>query len=251
MSIDAFIDWLIGEAGAGWVFGTVSLIALIASYFRRKRPAHVVVEEVELFDTIEVHKEIRDKVQVAFDGMPVGNLSQFRARVFNSGTNPISADKITLQFSDTCKIIAASLESSNEGEKIGYRDNKVAFSWEYLNPFSDHKHAIELLVLADGELDGVEIRGSGSGWSARHKRLPTRKERRRELRKVAVSYGVILLLFMLYSRFVVEQVFGISRQEWSLRAFLALLPALGIMGIHFYWVRRIYGRLERTRLTRR
>ena len=72
------------EAGAGWVFGTVSLFALIASYFRRKRPNRVIVEDIRRFESIAVHDDVKAKVNVQFDGAPVKGFSMVRAVTLGS-----------------------------------------------------------------------------------------------------------------------------------------------------------------------
>lgn len=162
----------------------------------------------------------------------------------------IPANQVTLEFTGAIRVVSATLESSNKGEKIGCRDNKVAFSWEFLNPFREHHHAIELLVLADGELNCLKICGSGPGWSSRHKRLPTKKERKSETRKLRYSLIMFAACLFGYFRFV-EFIFGIPGSELSFRSFLTAIPMFVVCILYYFWIKHVLRRLDRTRLTRR
>jgi hypothetical protein len=89
MDKQSFFLWLFSDAGAGWVFGLVSLIGLIISYTRKNRFQRIIFKELRKRSLVDIKKSIRNKIKITFDEKPVSGLSQIHAAIFNDGVNVI------------------------------------------------------------------------------------------------------------------------------------------------------------------
>jgi hypothetical protein len=238
MESKSFLDWLFSEAGAGWIFGIVSLIGFLLSLLLRKRPNRLVCKEVNRTSLIKIRKEVRDNIDVTFCKEHVKNLALVEMVIFNKGSDVIRDILLTVKFLKDTKVLSASLESVPENLEVTtdfIESNQAKIKIPFLNPIRPHKHRIKAIILCDGDIQKYKVIGSGEGWSVQLLRIPNKKESKR---KFYIMSGIIFITFLLstfvYSPFV-ERHWGIPYTEISLRAFLIYLPVILIIFATFLW----------------
>lgn len=247
MESKGFLDWLFSEAGAGWIFGIVSLIGLLLSLLLRKRPNRLVCKEVGRTSLVKIRKEVRDNIDVSFNNEPVKNLALVEMDIFNKGSEVIRDILLTVKFSKNTRILATSFKVVPENLTVttdSIESNQAKIKIPFLNPIRPHKHRIKANIVCDGDIEKYKVIGSGEGWSVQSLRFPSKKELER---RTLIMFGVLFIEFLL-ANFVyfpfVERHWGISSAESSLRAFLASLPIILILFATFllgrkviYWLR--------------
>jgi hypothetical protein len=242
MESKSFLDWLFSEAGAGWIFGIVSLIGLLLSLLLRKRPNRLVCKEVNRTSLIKIRKEVRDNIDVTFYKEPVKNLALVEMVIFNKGSEVIRDILLTVKFSKNTRVLATPLKVVPENLAVttdSIESNQVKIKIPFLNPIRPHKHRIKANIVCDGDIEKYKVIGSGEGWSVQSLRLPSKKESERSF---WIMSGVFFIAYLL-STFVyfpfVERHWGISSTEFSLRAFLASLPFILILFATFLLGRKV------------
>lgn len=245
--MERFLAWLFSAAGAGWAVGIVAIISLLYTYLVRKRPNRLICKEVSRTSLVKIRKEVRDKIDVSFNNNPVKNLAQVEMDIFNKGSEVIRDILLTVNFSKKTRVLATSFEAIPENlvvtmDSIG--SNQIRIKIPFLNPIRPHKHRIKAIIVCDGDTEKYKVIGSGEGWSVQSLRLPSKKESGKSYWKMMAALFIELLLGWFVFFPFIERHWGISPSEWSLRAFLALLPfnlivlvtiLLGRKGI--YWPR--------------
>lgn len=247
--MERFLAWLFSAAGAGWAVGIVAIIGLLYTYLVGKRPNRLICKEVSRTSLVKIRKEVRDKIDVSFNNNPVKNLAQVEMYIFNKGSEVIRDILLTVKFLKNTRILATSFEVIPENLAVttdSIESNQIKIKIPFLNPIRPHKHRIRLNMLCDGDIEKYKVIGSGEGWSVQSLRFPSKKESIKSYWKMMAALFIeTLLAWFVYVPFI-ERHWGISSSEWSLRAFLTLLPFilivfvtiwLGRKGI--YWMRDI------------
>lgn len=222
-----FTKWLFSEAGAGWVFGFVSLAALVVAVFNRKKPNRLVVNEVRKIKLANVKKQVGGKVKITYDSKPVEDLGQLEFEIFNEGTNTIKEPEISCFLSENTQILDTSIISStgnfpSENHTDGH---KTTIKFPYVNPYREHRHVIKLLINFNGQAEITRFEGTGEGWSVRHKPSWTSRQEQRAMivgmASVFVSGVGSLLLTELAERF-----WGLSADTFNLFNLLLTSPMI-------------------------
>ena len=237
MESKSFLDWLFSAAGAGWTVGIASLIGLLYTYLVRKRPNKLVCKEVSRTSLVKIREEVRDKINVSFNNNPVKNLAQVEMDIFNKGSEVIKNILLTVKFSKNTRVLATSFEVVPENLAVtmdSIKSNQVKIKITFLNPIRPHKHRIKVNIVCDGDIEKYKVIGSGEGWSVQSLRFPSKKElEKRRWKTTAALFIELLLAWFVYIPFI-ERHWGISSSEYSLRAFLTLLPFILIFLTTFW-----------------
>lgn len=214
-------DWLYTNAPAAWISAVVAFVSFVVLLISRKKPKRLVVKDMSSLSMVRIRPKIKKRISLSFDGTVVKSLGQVELQIFNEGSEEIKQPSLTVELPKESKIINVEITpQESRREIIGC---KTIISFDYINPFRDHKQIYNVSILADGEIDPVKISGSGEGWSTRHISFPTNKQMRRGL--AFWAFGIIAFLIVGYFYFqYIEKTFGISKHEISLRSVLASLP---------------------------
>lgn len=229
------IDWIFSEAGAGWVFGVVSSAVLVITRIRKARPSRLIFRETQNIEPVTIRDDMRDRISIRFDGEPVENLGQVEANLLSSGGKVIESPEITVAFPSGVRILDALLVDKPKDGFVTYEGNKAIIKLPFLNPHREHQHVERVSFTLSGKAERLLVGGMGQGWSVRHLRMPTRKERRRTGRRYLLATEVGLLLSVLYG-LVLARWFGIPMSEISLRAFIYYLPPFLLWAVLFVLV---------------
>jgi hypothetical protein len=238
-----YINWLFSEAGAGWVFGVVSLIALLVSFIKRKTQ-RIVFNEIARQSLVSISKSVREKVSISFDDVPVERLSQLKAELINTGSKVIRNATVTIEVPQALTLLDVSFqgEFGKKVAKIEIKDKKVSLTLPYLNPIKPHSHKVLISILLDGRLKDLKVYGSGEGWSVRHSTVQKTLVRQLTLLTVIMLLGFGLSLTYV---FFMEYISGIGRSEVSWRAFRFALPAFILLIAVGVWAFRRTRRIIR------
>lgn len=192
----AFVDWLFSDAGAGWVFGTVSLAVLFASWLSRRRVQKIVCEEAGKVSLIKIWDIVKDRIAISFDGTPVERLALLEVAISNEGMETIRDISLDVIFPQNTKVLKPDTQSTPEipGLSVGAQieDNQLRVHIPYLNPRRKHKHKVRLRVVVDGDVEDVRIAGGGEGWSVEQVRIPSMKVLRK---RALIMISSLLLAF--------------------------------------------------------
>lgn len=236
--MEIFLSWLFSSAGAGWIFGVLTLVALLITRNKDFKPSRIVVKEERRIEPITVKKSIKDKISISFDGREVENLGQLFIDIYNEGNKSITNPKISIQLPSDIKILSCEFVGSNLGS-IEIDENIATVSFDYLNPYSEHKHIELLSFVTDGIADNISAQGSGDGWSIRHVALPTVKQGRRDTKIFFIGLVALFIALIAYT-FWLDIYHGIPRNEISVRAFIAFLPgAVPLVAWVIFWYNRL------------
>jgi hypothetical protein len=163
--MSSFVTWLFSEAGAGWVFGVVSLLTLVISFLYRRKGRHVVFRELETASLIDIRKEVRDRIKVIYDGREIHALGFIQGELFNPGFDVIKDCYITLSLPKPAHIIDVVAVSSLDGctLAITFQDQIATVAVPFLNSYRGHRHTVVVAMTYDGDPEDVAIVGSGAG----------------------------------------------------------------------------------------
>ncbi len=193
----AIVDWLFSDAGAGWVFGTVSLAVLFASWLSRRRAQKIVCEEAGKVSLIKILDIVKDRIAISFDGTPVEGLALLEIAISNEGMETIRDISLDVIFPQNTKVLKADAQITPEIPGLcvdaQIEDNQLRVRIPYLNPRRKHKHKVRLRVVVDGDVENVRIAGGGEGWSVEQVRIPSMKVLRK--RVLIVSSSLLLVIF--------------------------------------------------------
>jgi hypothetical protein len=216
------ISWIFSPAGAGWVFGVVSLLALIITRGRDLRPRRVVVQELRRVEPISIRANLKDRIKITFDGNDVKSLGQIEASIFNEGKDTIKEPEISIEFPENIKVIDATVSESSANGIAEWAGNVAHLKFKFLNAKKEHRHIEKVSIITSGLIDRIKVTGGGEGWSVRHIHLPTAAEQRTASRRMlwsSIIFFVIMLADLLIARFL-----GIGMDEVSPRANMVVLP---------------------------
>lgn len=239
--MSGFVTWLFSEAGAGWVFGVVSLLTLVISILYQRKGRHVVFRELETASLIDIRKEVRDRIKVSYDGCEIHALGFIQGELFNPGLDVIKDCHITLSLPQPAKIIDVAAVSSLEDCTLAttVQDRIATVSVPFLNSYRGHRHTVVVAMTYDGDPQDVAIVGSGAGWSL--ERIGVLGSSVQRWRPLIPILGILLSIFIVRYWYMgwLEQRFGIADNEVSFRAFVGALPFLVVVLFFFGWLHLI------------
>jgi hypothetical protein len=244
MDADSFTKWLFSDAGAGWIFGLVSLIVLIISALRRKAIQRVIFQELSRRSLVLISEQIRNKINISFDNQPVENLSQLQANVINGGLDIIKEPTLKIYVPGAKKFLDVSIEGEFGSQSATFivNDKNVEIKLPFINPVKQHSHRIIISLLMDGDMEGLQVRGNGEGWSIQHEMLGRRLKR--HLKASLALYWLVCLVYIAYGFIFVPRTFGISVTEWSWRALVVTSPFLLTFALLLVWTIRLARRIS-------
>lgn len=184
--MESFLAWLIGEAGAGWIFGFFGLIGAIYAWRVRERPPYVVVQEIDAFKLLNIHHSQRDTLEVYFSTKPgerkaIFYLMQREIIIYNNGTKDIN-EEIQLELealfppqesSEQEPILSLASDFDQVDFSLKYDKpnanliQKFTLTIPYLNSYPTHKQFIRVHLIADRPFALDLIKGIGRGWSTK------------------------------------------------------------------------------------
>ena len=220
--MDKFLSWLFSSAGSGWIFGVLSLTALIITRRKDIKPSRIVIEEKRRIEPIVVKKDIKNKISISYDGRKVDELGQIIVDIYNEGNKAITNPSLTIQFPEAIEILNGELVNSNSGT-VEVDKNTASISFNFLNSIKEHRQVEQLSLVTSGVADKIKVNGGGEGWSIRHITLPT-KEQVNKNAKMFLSGITILVIGMFFYGAWLDFAYGISMNEISIRAFIGYLP---------------------------
>jgi len=139
MDAAELLRWIFSEAGAGWVFGLVSLSALLASFLRRRRPGRVLIRDLYRTSLVLIRPDVRERIGVTLDGSPVSSLGALELEITNEGSEVIRNAQVTIDFGAGTRVLEASRSADLADLPVGIerRDGSLVVTLPYLNPFKD------------------------------------------------------------------------------------------------------------------
>lgn len=221
--MDTFLNWLIGEAGAGWVIGILGTVGGVYVWLNRERAPRVFLQEVDSVRLLDIHESQRNKLRISYgdeeeNSRHIDSLEQREIVIYNNGTKDILEPlSITVKFvsrTNSRKVQQDELfwrlifdEISCTASPI-YEDGNVIgaqISIPYLNSFPVHSHYVRAYLISEHYIELELIKGIGKGWSANLNTASTL----RNLQKLVASYlywiinvsGLVFALLMLLQIF--------------------------------------------------
>ena len=87
----SFWDWLVGEAGAGWIVGFIGLLLSLYAWLHRECAPKVIVQEVNSIRLLDIHSTQRESLSVFYTDsegqqVRVQDLQQEEVVIYNNGT---------------------------------------------------------------------------------------------------------------------------------------------------------------------
>ena len=225
------------ENAAGWIVAAVAMIGLFLQWRSRKRPRLLVCREVARMSLVSIKRKARDRIAILFDDKPVANLAQMEVDVTNDSNEVIRDIALHLRFHDETRILDISYTPDPENLQVSTQSveaNAAQITIPFMNPSREHNHRIRASIVCDGDVEGIEVLGGGAGWSVKMKSLPSEQQARRRngIGLAVVAVTTIAAMVYIWST---SWLFDIPGDEWSARAFLAVLPALAVAGPTYLW----------------
>lgn len=176
MDAQDILNWLVGEAGAGWIFGIVSTVLLIRTELRRRRPQIIYFEERANTSLLSYDPVLRDQTEISFGETRVAALSLVEGCIYNSGTDVAREITVWMRFPSETRVLQAFLSGNSREQEIqvAIEDSSARLDIPYLNPEREHGHRLCVALFVDGK-STVEFAGSGPGWSVRKSEAYSRR----------------------------------------------------------------------------
>jgi hypothetical protein len=175
-----WIQWLTNEAISNYIVFIAGIIVgimgrLIAQRLTRKRPSLIRVEKSFQGQLVSIDAEVKDKLQVTYDGRPIDELYQAIFTVNNTGDEPIEDIEITfyLQGFEEHDFLEAVLTNAEEIQKIkvsplGPDFNAFAIHLPFLNPRRKYEDYLGVTLYAPKPLTVKAVTGKGYGWGTKY-----------------------------------------------------------------------------------
>lgn len=177
--MESFWDWLIGEAGAGWIIGLLGVMGGVYAWLRRERPGRVIVQEVNRVRLLDIDASQRNQLAVYYkesDGtqVQITDLVQSEWVIYNGGSRDILEPfSITLgpkgkAYSGFLKVVGQDnwCRSSVIRDPGNQVVTGIRFEFDYLNAYQEHEQIARFFLLAEQVFSVELVEGNGRGWSA-------------------------------------------------------------------------------------
>jgi hypothetical protein len=173
-----FWNWLVGEAGAGWIVGLIGFLLSLYAWLHRERAPKIIVQEISNLRLLDIHPTQRENLKVLYldsedQRVCVEDLYQKEIVIYNNGTVDIQ-DPIQLEVGFHHAELAEEkssgfwrLVSDDPGCTWEMRDPLTAtITLSYLNSYPVHKHVVRVYLISDEEMEVELHEGMGKGWSS-------------------------------------------------------------------------------------
>lgn len=134
----------------GAILGVV--ISLVIHYFQRRRPLHILCQELIRTSLIEIPREVVGTASLRFGDVPVSQLTLSKLRLRNGGDQTITKPTLTIKVFPDVRILALypTFESGHTHYNIKSSpddsafvettviDNLATVTIDYLNPYKAH-----------------------------------------------------------------------------------------------------------------
>jgi len=178
-----FLDWLIGEAGAGWIIGLLGLLGALYAWLNRDRAPRVIIQEVGRVRLLDIHPSQRERLSVFYTDTQgtqesVQTLEQKKIVIYNNGTKDISepvrfalgfhGEDSQEEFEGFWRLIFDDIECASEPMFDDAQDVCIGarVGIPYLNSYPAHGHYVTAYLISDREIKIELSEGIGKGWSA-------------------------------------------------------------------------------------
>ena len=233
------LEWLLSDAGAGWVFGIISVIALIASYIHnRKKSSIIIIKELSKTSFINLSSKIKDRVSITYDNKLVDSIGYVKVEIYNDGFEVIKQPILTFSVPEEATILQIEVDTPVDNFEISSEiaGNKAKVILPYLNPAKDHDHILRMSILMDGPVESLHTMGSGEGWSTRHyKTLEARRLLRRQLNGLTAVF-IVSLIAPAYGEYFVHRRLGVDPWGLDFQVILLFFPIYVMMVASAYWM---------------
>ena len=180
--MSAFFDWLISDAGAGWIIGILGILGAIYTWVQRDKPAKIVIQEINALRLLDIHVSHQERINVFYNDAQgskeqIQSLEQKKIVIYNNGTKDISeplqfvlkfsSSKTGNLFSGFWRLVVdnARCTSTPIKDESG-NTTAIAIEVPYLISYQLHKHLITIYFISDGPVTLQLADGEGKGWSA-------------------------------------------------------------------------------------
>lgn len=190
--MESFLDWLLSDAGVGWVgfIGTVIWV-----FYTRRRPNRVLVRDLEQVALVKVHERVRERLKVEWKGHVINDFAFLRVEVSNQGHGTVSGDlSFEFIFPDGTQLMEATHTSYPESLDIAAGskpDGTATASIPFLKPYRVHGDRVIFGFLCDGEPTPLRVVGGGKEWSIKRETLAQTRS------KISLHMGMTLIIAVL------------------------------------------------------
>jgi hypothetical protein len=173
-------QWLTNEAISNYIVFIAGIIVgvigwVIARYFTRKRPSLIQVEKKFQGQLISIDDQVKDKLQVIYDGKPITQLYEAIFTINNTGDEPIQDIEITFHFEgfEEHDFLEAVLTNPEEIQEIkvnplGSDCDSFTIGLPFLNPRRKYEDYLGVTLYAPKPLTVKALTGKGVGWGTKY-----------------------------------------------------------------------------------
>jgi hypothetical protein len=222
--MSSFWEWLIGEAGAGWIIGVLGITGGLYTWYNRIRPPKVVIHELRRTRLLDIAPSRRENLHISYTdesgiGHTVKYLEQTEFAVYNTGTVDINEGiELSILYKSDAQI--KQQDPMTEKKTAPLFIDKILFSQDgcssipilgadgsiregdhvflpYLNSYVNHQHYVIAYSIAGGTLNFRLGKSVGKGWSAQLITLEAYNERRATVRNL-IRYMALIIFVITY-----------------------------------------------------
>lgn len=185
--MNSFFNWLLSSAGAGWAVAAFTLLGLVYTVVKRRRPNRIMVQEQDEVSLLMIAPRIRGLISVKFGDVPVERLSQLELEISNHGSDVVSDIDLRIAFPRDTKVLADSFLPVPGTLEVAtsFQHAEANVTIPYLNPREEYEDRLQISYLCDGAPTPIYVTGGGEGWSVKHLRMPKKSA---VLRRLALEY---------------------------------------------------------------
>lgn len=190
----SLFQWITVSPASGWVAAFIATLAYLRSR-NQTRPKKILVRQQPGFSFIDVWPGLKKQIKILYGDKQVKSLHQFNFSVVNEGSEVIENPRIFVIFPEETIVLDIELLPQDLKMHANIDRNKVTILIPYLNSFREHSHVIKASAMLDGNFSGVQIKGSGVGWSVYYQPIPTFDEARSQLSKILMVFAIVLSIY--------------------------------------------------------
>ena len=180
MGPEDWIEWLTNEAISNYVVFIAGIIVgvigwLVAQLLTRPRPSLIRVEKMFEGQLVSIDAEVKDKLQVTYNGRPINELYQAIFTVNNTGDEPINDIEITfhiegLEEHDFLEAVFTNPEEIQEIKisPLGADFDSFTIGLPFLNPRRKYEDYLGVTLYAPKSLKVKAVTGRGYGWGTKY-----------------------------------------------------------------------------------
>jgi hypothetical protein len=215
--LQTFWNWLVGDAGAGWIIGLTGLLWGIYTHYNRPKANKVVVQEVSSSRLLDIHPLHKQRLSILYtdpsgDQETIHGLNQKKIVIYYKGHLTLSDPKLTLKLkdpttgSDFGKFSRLVIGDSDHNIKLqatlnqsGKYASEYQIEIDFLNPLATYKNDyIQVYLLSDGEVDFDVLQKNGRDLLIKIFILKNLSNLNRWRRRIYAGLLVALILTLIY-----------------------------------------------------